>query len=557
VPGAPGGRGGASGAVPGAAARSVVDELLGLAPAARTDPVDDLLAGRSAGGAGASSTRSAAEDILRSRSVDSLLGLKKPAEATAARLEPASPPAPSAPPAPPAPAPGPAPAVASDRVAASPPVSATAASRAAAPPPGASDAPEGGGGASGAVPEGRGGASGAESATPAGGPDDVVAVAISDYQAGHHERAITRLQELRRAGRPDSTRVATYLAASFLEMGHPEIAITEVDRLAAAPVVDDDLYLLATRFEAHHLTARALDLYRRLYAQNVSYRDVRERLSVLSRPSGPAAADEAILSRIPARYKDATIVGRGGMGVVLRALDTDLDRVVAIKLLSPHLQGSEDIEQRFFLEARTLARLKHPGILEIYDINKSGLPFIAMEFLDGKNLADLLRGRALTLGKALRAMLDVVGVLGYCHANGVVHRDVKPENVFITTAGATKLVDFGLVRTVDTTGLTRPGFAMGSPPYMSPEQLRGGEVDSRSDIYSVGVCLYFLCTGRLPFRDEVEHFAAPAKPPRQLNPQLPAALESLILKCLHKDPQARHATCEELSRELSPFCRKG
>ena len=167
-------------------------------------------------------------------------------------------------------------------------------------------------------------------------------------------------------------------------------------------------------------------------------------------------------------------------------------------------------------------------------------------------MGDLLRQRALTLGKALKAIAQVVGALGYCHQQGVLHRDVKPENVVVTTAGAIKLVDFGLARRAGGS-TTRPGMLIGSPLYMAPEQFRGEEADARADLYAIGVCLYFVCTGRHPFRDEAEHLGAPLKPVRQINAQLPAALEAVVTKCLARIPADRYATMEALAADLAPF----
>jgi len=381
--------------------------------------------------------------------------------------------------------------------------------------------------------------------------------AIGDLQSGLFETSLGKLQTLQREGCTDRCRLVTHMAVAFLELGHVGLAKEEINLLSGKTLSDEDLYFLADRCERKGLKSQARDLFLKLYAQNLHFRDARERLKALTSSNVDDELVQQLISYIPSRYRDVSLVGRGGMGVVFKGMDSDLERMVAIKMLAPLFKGNVELEQRFFLEARTLARLKHPGILEIYDFNKTGIPYFAMEFLEGQTLSDLLLSKQkLTLGQVLRIIHDVVGVLEFCHRRAVIHRDIKLDNIFVTSRGETKLIDFGLARTTTSPGITQPGIVLGSPLYMSPEQVRGVWVDHRSDIYSLGICLYHVCTGRVPFKDAREHLTAQVKSPRLINAKLPEAVEKIILRCLAKKPEDRFQNAGQLLKELSPFVRQ-
>jgi tetratricopeptide (TPR) repeat protein len=265
------------------------------------------------------------------------------------------------------------------------------------------------------------------------------------------------------------------------------------------------------------------------------------------------------------QYQIRAKVGAGGMGEVYRAHDGRLGRDVAIKVLSREVAGDEARLRRFEQEARATSALNHPNILTVHDIGAhEGAPFIVSELLEGEELRAILRRGALPVGRALDYTQQVASGLAAAHAKGIVHRDLKPENVFITNDGLVKILDFGLAKlseveaareSDDETALraqTTPGVVMGTAGYMSPEQARGGEIDARSDIFSLGVVLYEMVAGRTPFKgaNTIEMLAAilHQEPPAlwQFAPDVPASLERIISKAIRKDPGERYQSVKDL-----------
>jgi eukaryotic-like serine/threonine-protein kinase len=241
-------------------------------------------------------------------------------------------------------------------------------------------------------------------------------------------------------------------------------------------------------------------------------------------------------------------IGRGGMGVVYRGVDVKLDRPVAIKVLPESLADSADVRERFLREARTAAKLSHPNIVPIYRADDiRGVVFIVMAFVDGESLADRLASRGVLPERELLPILhDVAAALDHAHSLGVVHRDVKPENILIERATGRALVtDFGIARVAEAKPLTATGQVLGTVHYMSPEQISGEPVDGRSDLYSLGVVAFRALTGRLPFDNEaasavlVAHVVKPAPKVRDVSPDAPRALAEIIDRALAKDASAR------------------
>ena len=250
--------------------------------------------------------------------------------------------------------------------------------------------------------------------------------------------------------------------------------------------------------------------------------------------------------------------GRGGMGIVFKARDTRLDRIVALKFLPYHVSQSKITSSRLLQEAKATSALNHPNILTVYDIDEAeGRVFIATEFVEGSTLRELLTRRELTNERALHLMLQMAEALRVAHARGVVHRDIKPENIMVTPEFRVKVMDFGLAITPHTDdSLARPGMIMGTTQYMAPEQVEGGTVDPRSDIFSLGIVFYEMLCGRTPFEAEFDAAALYAivnvepVPIDEVNPSVPPQLARLVHKCLAKSPAARYQSCEALLGEL-------
>src|SRR6202163_4286981 len=262
------------------------------------------------------------------------------------------------------------------------------------------------------------------------------------------------------------------------------------------------------------------------------------------------------------RYELSHLVARGGMAEVYRARDQLLDRPVALKVLFPELSVDRSFVERFRREAQAAANLSHPNIVPVFDWGEdSGTYFIVMEFVDGRALSSILRTAGpLHPDRAAEIAADVAGALSYAHRHGVVHRDVKPGNVLITEEGTIKVTDFGIARAVNTEeSLTQTGAVMGTATYFSPEQAEGMGVDSRSDLYSLGVVLFEMVTGRPPFLGDTpvavasKHVREHPPAPREINPGVPPDLEAIILKCLAKSADHRYATGDDLRIDLLRF----
>jgi tRNA A-37 threonylcarbamoyl transferase component Bud32 len=283
-----------------------------------------------------------------------------------------------------------------------------------------------------------------------------------------------------------------------------------------------------------------------------------------AQPSRPSpSAEETVLNvaasrQMIGRYEVISELGRGAMGIVYKARDPAIDRLVAMKTYIAGADGADDeFRYRFEREARAAGKMSHPGVVTVHDLVKddSGQPHIVMEFVDGTTLTRLLAEQRLAFEQAVDIGIELAQALDYAHTQGLVHRDIKPDNIIIARDGRAKIMDFGIAR-MGGADLTQAGQILGTPSFMAPEQFRSSRVDGRADLFSLGSTLYFVFTGEKPFKGssmvEVAHAITTAepRPPSVARAHLPPAIDAILKKCLEKNPEDRYQTARELAAAL-------
>jgi serine/threonine protein kinase/beta-lactam-binding protein with PASTA domain len=258
------------------------------------------------------------------------------------------------------------------------------------------------------------------------------------------------------------------------------------------------------------------------------------------------------------RYQLEARIGGGGMAIVYKAKDLILNRQVAVKVLRSQYGTDEDFVNRFRREAQAVASLSHPNVVGVYDVGQDGdTHYMVMEYVEGPTLKEVINRRgALPVEEAVRIAVQICDALDHAHQNQIIHRDIKPHNILIGKNGRVKVTDFGIARAVTSTTITHTNAVLGSVHYFSPEQARGGITVEKSDIYSLGIVLYEMVTGQLPFSGDspisvaLKHLQEPLPEPRQINPDIPQSVENVILKALVKDPLLRYASAKEMLLDL-------
>jgi serine/threonine-protein kinase len=362
-----------------------------------------------------------------------------------------------------------------------------------------------------------------------------------------------------------------------------EQRFAELKGRKASETVIGELYTLGNQLESRGRMVQASAVYRHLARIDNTYRDVSARLKRLmdadrAKPKPAPAADPPALDAAPAapeddaerqrlgRYVLEREIGRGAMGTVYLGRDTAINRMVAIKAIPLAAEFSDgelaEARTRFFREAETAGRLNHPNIVTIYDVGEErGLAYIAMEYLKGRHLSDFATpDTLLDAPKVLQIVGQTAEALGFAHKQQVVHRDIKPANLmYDTSTGVLKITDFGIARLTGS-GATRTGIVLGTPSFMSPEQLEGRTVTGHSDLFSLGVSLFQLLTGQLPFTADsmtglMQQIAeAPHPPLRAFRPDLPDCVDAVVDRALAKNPESRFDSGGQMAAALEE-CR--
>ncbi|HVV58699.1 MAG TPA: Stk1 family PASTA domain-containing Ser/Thr kinase, partial [Gaiellaceae bacterium] len=275
------------------------------------------------------------------------------------------------------------------------------------------------------------------------------------------------------------------------------------------------------------------------------------------------STSDTLINRVfDKRYVIRRKLGAGGMAVVYLAEDQELGRRVALKLLDERHAADEQFVERFRREAQSAAGLNHPNIVSIFDRGLAeGTYYIAMEYLDGRTLKELLvRNGPTPIPIAIDYARQILGALAFAHRGGIVHRDIKPHNIVVGSDGRLKVTDFGIARS-GASQMTEAGSIVGTAQYLSPEQARGAPVDPRSDIYSLGIVLYEMLTGKVPFTGDtpveiaMKHLSQIPEPPSELRPEVPHDLDAVVMRALAKDPDQRYASAEEMDADLGRVAR--
>jgi tetratricopeptide (TPR) repeat protein/predicted Ser/Thr protein kinase len=359
------------------------------------------------------------------------------------------------------------------------------------------------------------------------------------------------------------------LGQVFMDKGEYQVALEKLQAMAGriplSPTSMDLYYMLGHAYERLNHLAYAAGVYQQLMTMNYHYKDVVMRINNiahrLQQQGGAQAATVAgggwakTGKSIGHRYKIVKELGRGGMGVVYLAEDTHLDRKVAFKVLPEEFKSNQMIIKNFLREAKSLAKLNHPYIVAIFDAGEeSGVYYILMEFVEGRDLKEMLeKNQRLPISAGVQVFNQLSQAMAYAHNLQIIHRDIKPANIMWTSANIIKVMDFGLAKVMDKMREGKTAIA-GTPYYMSPEQTLGKDMDHRADIYSVGVTMYELLTGTVPFNEGdigYHHINTPPKPPSQINPQISPEIEKIILKCMAKDKNQRYQSAQQIHDELT------
>jgi len=382
------------------------------------------------------------------------------------------------------------------------------------------------------------------------------------YEEKEDDKALSLLQTIERVPSEYQLDAQLRLGKLFFKKGTRNIAEEYFNKVIEAAMPMDKkvdlLYQIGAAFEEHDIPEKALDIYKKIISFDIGFKDVAKRLEIITQRLKMKATMSASELVLEDRYEDIQLIGQGSIGVVYRAVDKILKRKVALKVIKDAYKNNKEAIERFVREAQSVSLFKHPGFITIYDININKQFFIVMDYVEGEDLQLLMKKGALPMKDAVQIAINICDALSCAHQNGVVHRDIKPGNILVMKDLRIKISDFGLTQLMTLSVIGQPGQVLGAPVYLSPEQIRGETLDYRSDIYSFGIILYEMLTGKTPFNEGdigYRHINEEPQPPATLNSKIPRWLENIVLKCIRKKPEDRYQQTDHLLKEIKSYSK--